>query len=248
MDDRIAARRRSVREQRRRRRLRRTLVGLLVLLLVGALIVVERSALVALEEVTVEGLERLDEATVLEALAFEEGASTVRPGIGPARARLVALPMVRDAQVVRSGPRSVRVTVEERRPVLVARGGGVLRLVDRDGVVIATGSDPTLTEVRLTGAPPAVGETVESQRPLADALVLWRALSGPVRAELVRIEAPSEDDLALTLTSGTRVRIGRADRVDEKVRALGAILEDLGEVPAATIDVRSPAAPVIVPR
>lgn len=248
MDGRFAARRRAVRGEQRRRRLRRTLIGVLVLVALGALLSLERSPLVALDVVEVEGLVRLPEREVLEALDLEPGTSIVRLRLGPARDRVVALPRVRDADVSRTGPRSVRVTVEERAAVLVVRGGGEQRLVDREGVVIATGADPTLAEVRLGTAPPAVGGNAEERPLLGAALTLWRGLSGPVRADLLRIDALEEDDLALVLVDGTRVRIGRAERLDEKVRALGAILDDLGDVPAAVVDVRSPTAPVILPR
>lgn len=248
MDGRIAARRRAVRGQRRRRRLRRTILGVLVIAALGVLIGLERSTLVALDVIEVEGLTRLAESDVLEALDLEAGTSTVRLRLGPARERVVALPLVRDADVSRTGPRSVRVTVEERAAVLVVRGGGSQRLVDREGVVIATGADPTLAEVRLGTAPPAVGGSAEERPLLAASLTLWRGLSGPIRADLLRIDALAEDDLTLVLIDGTRVRIGRPERLDEKIRALGAILEDLGEVPAAVVDVRSPTAPVILPR
>lgn len=248
MDGRIAARRRAVRGERRRRRLRRTIGGVLVIAALGVLLGLERSTLVALDVIEVAGLTRLAESDVLEALELEPGTSTVRLRLGPARERVAALPLVRDADVARTGLRSVRVTVEERAAVLVVRGGGAQRLVDREGVVIATGADPTLAEVRLGSAPPAVGGSAEERPLLAASLTLWRGLSGPIRADLLRIDALVEDDLTLVLVDGTRVRIGRPERLDEKIRALGAILEDLGEVPAAVVDVRSPTAPVILPR
>lgn len=248
MDRRIAQRRRSVREARRRARLRRTLVGTLVVAVLVALAIVERSELVALERIEVTGIERLAEADVLAAAALEPGTSVARLGLRAARARVVALALVRDATVRRDGLRSVRIEVDERRPALVVRGGGVQRLVDREGVVIAEGAAPGVTEVRSGVAPPAVGELVDDAGVLGDALRLWRGLSGPVRAEVVRIDALVADDLTLVLESGTRVRIGRADRLDEKVRAFGAIAEDLGDVEVRIIDVRSPTAPVVVPR
>lgn len=248
MDRRIAQRRRTVREERRRARLRRTLVAALALAIVAALIVLEQSRFVALDRVQVTGVERLTVEDVLVAADLERGTSSVRLGLRAARERVVALPLVRDATVERATPTVVRIVVEERSPVLVVRGGGVQRLVDRDGVVLAEGAAPGIAEVRTTVAPPAVGEVVDPASLLGDALLVWRGLSGPVRAQLVRIDAVAADDLTLVLDSGTRVRIGRAERLDEKVRAFGAIAEDLGDVAVRVIDVRSPTAPVVVPR
>ncbi|MEY3020456.1 MAG: hypothetical protein RLZZ272_1440 [Actinomycetota bacterium] len=248
MDGRFAERRRAVRGERRRARLRRTLIGATLVAIVIALAVIERGPLVALEWVEVVGTVRLDPAEVRTAAGLEEGTSIVRLRLGAARERVVALPLVRAADVSRTGVRSVRVLVEERQAVVEVRGGGVQRLVDREGVVIASGTDPTLTEVRLADAPPAVGGRASEVPALAAAMTVWRGVSGPVRADLERIEALVEDDVVLLLVDGTRVRLGRADRLDEKVRALGAILEDVGDVPVAVIDLRSPTAPVVVPR
>lgn len=248
MDGRFAERRRAVRGERRRARLRRTLIGATLVAIVIALAVIERGPLVALEWVEVVGTVRLDPAEVRTAAGLEEGTSIVRLRLGAARERVVALPLVRAADVSRTGVRSVRVLVEERQAVVDVRGGGVQRLVDREGVVIASGTDPTLTEVRLADAPPAVGGRASEVPALAAAMTVWRGVSGPVRADLERIEALVEDDVVLLLVDGTRVRLGRADRLDEKVRALGAILEDVGDVPVAVIDLRSPTAPVVVPR
>jgi cell division septal protein FtsQ len=55
------------------------------------------------------------------------------------------------------------------------------------------------------------------------------------------------DDLDLELDDGTLVHLGRADRMDEKARALGAVLEDLDGRPVAAIDVRAPGRPVVIP-
>lgn len=248
MDRRIAQRRRTVREERRRARLRRTLIAAGALTLMAALVALEQSRFVALERVEVTGVDRLTVEDVLVAADLERGTSTARLGLRAARERVVALPLVRDATVGRASPSVVRIVVEERSPVLVVRGGGVQRLVDREGVVLADGVAPGVAEVRTSVAPPAVGEVVDPTSVLGDALLVWRGLSGPVRAQLVRIDAVAADDLTLVLESGTRVRLGRAERLDEKVRALGAIAEDLGDVVVRVIDVRSPTAPVVVPR
>lgn len=253
IDDRIAARRREVRDHRRQRRLRRTLVlgGVAVLLL--AFVAIERSALVAVEDIEVIGLHRLSEEQVEDAAAIELGTSTLRLKLGDAAERVADLPLVRDASARRADPLTVVIEVVEREPVLVAAGGDRRVLVDRDGVVIAEGSMDGLAVVELAEAPPPPGDTVAAQSALGNAHAVWRGLSGPLRAQVRRLAAPSADDLELALASGIDVRFGRADRVDEKVRALGAVLEDVTtasteelETGAVThIDVRAPGAPVV---
>jgi cell division protein FtsQ len=248
IDERIAARRREVRGERRRWRLRRTLVVTLLLVLAVALVLVERSALVGLEEVQVTGTERLDPDDVLAAADLDLGTSTLRLRLGAVEERVEGLALVREATARRLDPLTVLIEVAERQPSLNVRHGDERRLVDREGIVLADGWVDGLPEVRLAGAVPAPGEEVEADPALANAHRAWRSLSGPLRAEVVRYDAGGADELTLRLRSGTQVRFGRAERVDEKVRALGAVLEDVADLEVAVIDVRAPSRPVITDR
>ena len=246
IDDRIAARRRKVRDDRRRHRLRRTILMVAILVVVVLLILIERSPLVGLEEVQVTGTDRLTDAQVRDAADIPLGTSTLRLGLGPAAERVTALPLVREAVARRLDPLSVVIEVVERQPVLVADDGDRQVLIDRDGVVIAEGGHERLPQVRLESAAPAAGATVSDHAALQNAHRAWEGLSGPLRARVARYDAEGADDLALVLEDGVEVRFGRADRVAEKVRALGAVLEDVGSTPITRIDVRAPGAPVVV--
>lgn len=247
IDERIAERRQQVREDRRRGRLRRTLLLAGAILLAVTLVAVERSALVGLEEVRVVGTERLDAGTVREATGLELGTSTLRLRLGRVERRVEDLPAVRRAAARRVDPLTVLVEIEERRPALAVRADGGWVLVDREGVVLAEARHDDLPEVRLDGQPPAPGSSVEDDPALGNAHRVWRGLSGPLRSEVVRYDARGPDDLVLRLDSGPQVRFGRAERIDEKVRALGVILEDVGDAEVSEIDVRAPSAPVVVP-
>lgn len=253
IDERIAERRAEVRDDRRRIRLRRSLALVLVAIVVAGLVAIERSALVGLEEVRVRGTQRVDEATVLEAADLDLGTSTLRLGLGDAAERVTALPLVRETRASRLDPLTVEIEVDEREPVLNVVGGDRTRMVDREGIVIADGALEGLPEIRLDHEPPEVGRGVGEDPTLANAHHAWRGLGGPLRTEVTRFDAAGPEHLTLQLERGLEVRFGRAQRLDEKVRALGAILGDLeSEVAAATevavIDVRAPAAPVIVGR
>lgn len=251
IDERIAERRAAVRDDRRRGRLRRTLWVLVLLALVGGLVAIERSALVGLEEVTVGGVERLDPDEVRAAADLELGTSTLRLGLREATARVEALPLVQRAEGRRTDPLTVHFEVVERRPALLVRGEEVARFLDREGVVIdevsaAQREAHAGPEIVLGTTPPPVGGRVGDAPALANAHATWRGLSGPLRAQVVRYRAAGPSELTLELRTGIDVRFGRAERVDEKVRALGAILEDIDDTPIATIDVRAPTAPVVI--
>lgn len=246
IDERIAERRAEVRHQRRRVRLRRTLIALVVLTVAGGLVAVERSALVGLEEVAVVGTERLTEGDVRDAAGLELGRSTLRLSLGEAERRVEDLALVRSADARRADPLTVIITVVERQPALAVAGGGERRVVDRDGIVLLDGAGDGLPLIELADAPPEPGSDVGEHAALANAHRAWRGLSGPIRSEVVRYVAASDDELELELRSGERVRFGRADRIDEKVRALGAVLEDVGDASVEVIDVRAPGAPVVI--
>lgn len=246
LDERIAERRAQVRAERRRHRLRRTLVVLGLLALVAAGYAVERSSLVALQEIQIDGTDRLAPEDVRDAAALELGTSTVRLRLGAAEDRVRELPLVRDVSIHRVDPLTVRIDVQERVPILVASGGGRRVLVDEDGVVVAGGTAPGLPEVSVDRVP-TPGETVEDVPALANAHAVLTALPGPLRAVVTRYEAHSAHELDLVLDTGVRVRFGDAARVDEKARALGAVLEDLGGRQVTTIDVRAPSTPTVSP-
>lgn len=248
VDGRIVERRREVRDAERRRRLRRTLTVVVILALLVVAYLVERSTLVALDEVEVVGTVRLEPDVVREAADLPLGTSTLRLRLGAAEERVESLPLVADADVDRVDPLTVRITVREREPILVARSGRTTVLVAADGTVVASGIEPGLPIVDVrAGGLPSVGESAKEVPPLDAALAIHLGISGPLRTEIVSYEARAVDDVDAVLTSGITVRLGSADRLDEKARALGAVLEDLGAEPVGTIDVRAPRAPVVRP-
>lgn len=245
IDERIANRRKDVRAERQRARLRRTVRAGIFFALLVVLIVLERSPLVALEEVRVLGVERLEAADVIEASTLELGTSTLRLRLGSAERAIEDLPLVRAASARRIDPLKVEIVVEERTPALQIRGAGVNAIADRDGVIILRGVATGVPEVWLPATPPQTGETVAVDATLANAYLVWRSLSGPLRARVLRYLAAGPDELSLILVDDIEVRFGRAERIDEKVRALGAVLADVAGTEVAVIDVRAPRAPVV---
>lgn len=248
VNERIAARRAEVRAERRRRRLRRTItVAVLVVVALGA-VALERSSLVALASIEVQGLERLDEATVLDAGGVSAGTSVLRLRLDTIRERLVALPLVDDALVERDGALGLRIIVDEAAPALTAAYGETRLLVSEDGLVLGEGSAPgTPLVVVARGRAPAPGDRTSEAPVLDTARRVVLGLPGPIAALVERTRAVSPDTVELVLEGGTVVRWGDAARADEKARALGAVLEDLGTRTVTSIDVRAPAAPTIAP-
>jgi cell division septal protein FtsQ len=245
MDARISRRRAEVRAQRRRARLLRTVLVLLAAAAVAGAVALERSPALAVATLDVVGLERLSAAEVLLATGVEVGDPILRVRTGRVAAAVAELPLVRTAEVSRAGPTSLRIAVEERRPVLMVAGAGRAVLVDRDGVVVLDGPAPGLPVIELRSRPPAVGRAVVDDVALANAHRVWVGLSGPLRARVVRLVAPDPDRLELVMDSGVRVRFGRAEDLAAKVRALGVVLADTAGSEVTVIDVRVPDLPTV---
>lgn len=247
VNERIARRRAEVRAGRRRRRLRRTMTVLVVAAVVIGLVALERSSLVALADVEVTGLERLEEQDVLAAAGVHEGMSVLRIRLGAVTDRVEEMPLVDRAEVSRIGALGLRIKVQEAAPVLTARFPSASLLVSADGLVLGEGEAPGTPVVDVGGPAPAAGDRVGSIPPLAVAHAVLRQLPGPLAALVERAEAHAADDLRLVLEDGVVVRWGDATRTEEKARAVGAVLEDLGGRTVSAIDVRAPMAPTVTP-
>lgn len=245
IDERIANRRKDVRVEKQRARLRRTMRAGMLVVLLGLLMGLEQSSLVALEDIRVVGAERLEPNDVITASKLELGTSTLRLRLRGAEQAIEDLPLVRDVSARRIDPLKVEIRVEERIPALQIRGAKVNAIADRDGVIILRGVAAGLPEIWLPIPPPQLGKTVAEDATLENAYLVWRSLSGPLRARVIRYVAAGPDELSLVLSDGIEVRFGRAERVDEKVRALGAVLADVAGTDVAVIDVRAPRAPVV---
>jgi cell division protein FtsQ len=245
MDERIAGRRASVRRERRAARLRRTLLATVLVAIVAALVWFEQSEYAAVRAIDVIGTERLDPDVVRDAAAIPPDRSVLRLRRAPVEARVRALPAVRDVTVRRVALDRIVIDVTERQPVLAVQHWRTARLLDRDGVVIEDGSMEGLPIIRLATPPPPLGATFASHAALSNAYRAWAGLSGPLRAQVVVLHAPDEVGLELGLSSGVTVRFGRAERIEEKVRAIGAVLDDIAGSEVTVIDVRVPSVPVV---
>lgn len=245
VEGRIAERRAEVRAARRRARLRRTLLALLLMCLAAGAVWFARSEHAEVRALIVEGTVRLDTGAVAAASGVAVGDSALL--LWPPRVELALeeLPLVHSAEVSRRRLRDVVLRVVERAPIYAVTYRGITSLVDREGIVVDRGTDPRLPTVQVLSAPPRPGESVAGDAALANAHQVWTGLSGPLRSRVVAMRAPDPDGLELTLDDGMIVRFGRAELLEEKIRALGAVLDDVAGSEVTLVDVRVPGFPVV---
>ena len=86
-----------------------------------------------LQVIEITGLERFPETDVLEVARLELGSSLMSLPIDSIAQRVMAMPAVKYARVLRSLPGRLKIQVQERNPIAVL-GNGEIRLVDSDGI------------------------------------------------------------------------------------------------------------------
>ena len=263
IDRRIRARRIEVRRTEGRRRLRRLamLLGASALVLVAWGIV--RSPLLDVDQIHIAGAERTTEEQILTALAVERGDALVDVDVDAAGSSVATLPWIASVAVERTWGGAVDVEVVERDPDAVTRASdGSAWLVDVDGTVLgpaddveAASSDGLMVVEGLSV--PAPGDVIDP----ADAAALTLAVSVPesVRPLVAAVEVDGDAQISLRLLSrpgevdadgvarldGGHVRLGDGRSLEEQVRSLTAVLEQVDLTDLVEVDVRVPANPVV---
>ncbi len=180
------------------------------------------------------------------------GVPVFRASTFDARARLLALPALRDARVELSLPDGASVTLTEREAAgrWVAGGpGGAEWFVDASGVLFASrdaSAAPPLRVVDQRAPTRSGGERLDSLLVNA-ALRLATLAPGELRADataLTVLVTPGADGLVLratTRSSGVwEIRFGVTDRFDEKLALARRFLRENPDRRLDYVDVRSP--------
>ncbi|HEX4903409.1 MAG TPA: FtsQ-type POTRA domain-containing protein [Acidimicrobiales bacterium] len=242
VDPRFRARRIAVRRDEGRRRLKRLLLLVAVAALALAAVVVLRSPVLDVDEVTVTGAARLDPDQLREVAGIGVGRPLLLADLDGATERIRALPWVAEAEVTRDLPGTVVVSVREREPVAVVSGGGEAVLVDARGRVLAepTAADGPQVQVVVGDAPPAPGRSVDPA--LRSAIDLAGRLRGnPVGAVTAVLLSP----LRLQLVEGGVVELGDDTDLDAKVEAFRTVYARVDRACLARIDLTVPTHPVL---
>ncbi|MBL1077801.1 FtsQ-type POTRA domain-containing protein [Nocardia sp. 2] len=203
-------------------------VGLVVLVALG--LVGWFSPLLSVRTVRVDGLTAVPEAQVLDALQVPDGLSMLRIDTTAMAQRVSELPKVRSVRVQRVFPSSVRVTVEERVPVLYFDSPQGPHLLDCDSVEFAIEPAPPGVPVLLTANPSGADPVTKA------AIAVITAVPPGLRLQVGQVAARSVSDIALELRDGRTVLWGG---VGDSVRK-AAVVEPLLTQDGKVFDVSSP--------
>ena len=225
----------------RSRRLLRLRPVLAVLAVLGLAAVagwaVLASPLLAVDQVRVvvsdTGTDRVDPGTVRRLAAVPAGRPLARLDLDAIGARVRTLPGVADVSVSRSWPSTVVVRVTARTPVAAIRQGTAYALVDAEGVAF---QQVAAIPARLPLIVLGLHDRDDSLRAALDVVT---ALPAGMRVGVLRVTAPTPEQVTLNLRSGRVVVWGGVDRSPRKALVLAALLK----VPAAVYDVSAPDEP-----
>ena len=227
--------RRSHRLRRRRKALAFAVILLVVALLAASLWSVYFSTALVTKQVDVVGTHNLTRSQVSLAAQVPLGVPLARQDLDAIAERTTTLLAVESATVTRHWPRTIRLTVVERRPVLAVRQATGYVIVDKYGVGYQT--QPTL--------PPGVllAEVSSGDVPLlTDVAIVATALPKKLHGKVDRIRASNRDSIALLLTSGRMVTWGSSSDSALKAQVVTALLK---REPKSSIDVSSPHNPAV---
>ncbi len=235
MDDRFAERREAVAEARARRSLRRTLRVLLIAAVVAGLVYLVQSPVLSVDEIQVDGVSRSDTLATLGSFGIALGEPLAYLDIAEARQAIADDPWVQSVDLQRSWPTTVRVSIEERRPVAIADGA----MVSVDGVILPGAVDPDLPSI-VFDVSAVDGRYTEVE--VLGALEFLEALGADGAGSAI---GPGEDGL-VALVGGYRVRLGRPVDMAQKARALISVLAQ-SPPEGSEITLLAPQRPAVLP-
>jgi cell division septal protein FtsQ len=190
-------------------------LGLAVVAWLGYLLL--RAPVLQVDRIVIHGQVRVPLSDLEARMADARGQSLAFVDLEAYRLRIVESPWVRRATIRRVLPATLDVRIVEREPLVVARLGGQLYLVDADGIII-DGFGPRYREFDLPivdglRAPGADGPAIDAAR-LSLVRRLWDDLGGraELRQRVSQIDV-SDPRNAVVLLAGepARLHVGDTD-------------------------------------
>lgn len=224
----------------------------LFLVLAGAVIwakarvteVLQNQAGLKLAKVKVVGLRFLEEGEVLEAARLVLGENMYRLDLDQAKDRVARLGWVERVYLERRLPRTLVVSVRERKPVALLDSFDLYG-VDRQGRILPSAHSLSEEDLPLLSGvdvpPDGVGTTrlAERLRPGLDFLTFLEREDPVLARDVSEVSLAEKGTLKVTFLDGVEAKFGPAVS-DREFKRMAAILSDLGARGrrAATMDFR----------
>ncbi|GAB3302306.1 FtsQ-type POTRA domain-containing protein [Epidermidibacterium keratini] len=214
------------------------LVGVLLVGIGGWLVYF--SSLFGVRDIKIEGTALVDSSEVEQIVGLGPNDALASVDLQSVASTIEQqLPPVKSAEVRRSWPSTLVVTIAERTPVATVTRDGAPWLIDDTGTPYLAASDypdelPTLLPLEVKDPSPQSLATRE-------AVTVIAGLSDDVRELVSAVSAPSAGEVTLQLSDGRVVIWGDSSRMQDKLTMLPGVLEH----PGSEFDISSPQAIVI---
>lgn len=214
----------------RKRRASRFALCLATLAVLIAFFLFINSSYFTVGTVVVEGNKYIAVEDVLRVAGVPEQVNIFRLKTPEIKDRLMSDLRVAEVQVERKFPATISIHIQERQPLaFVANQYGFVE-IDRQGIVMAAFKNlkqvkiPVITGVRLGNV--YVGDQVNNPG-LLNVLTYLAALDEEVLNQLSEVNIKSADELVAYTTSSIYIRVGDNQRLMEKAKLTGEILQEI---------------------
>jgi cell division protein FtsQ len=184
------------------------------------------SPALSIRSIEVDGASTLSDETVRD-VAGLKGDSVFSADFEGARERLLALPLVKEAEVSRDLPNGAHISIVERLPWGVWQAAGQTYVIDGEGVILdmaPPAGAPIIVQTDLPAEPLAPGDRVD-EGAVAVARELVSNAEQTVGRRVLSLEFSQASGLIASLSGDLRVAFGDAQGYDFKLAALFAVLE-----------------------
>jgi cell division protein FtsQ len=206
---------------------------------------VSRSAVFEARRISVAGNRHLSDRQVLAAAGVGGATNVLWFSPGRVESRLEGNPWIQSAQVSRSLPSTVSISILERVPAATVLAGDRRSLIASDGTVLgAVDRAGRLPEIQTPPGSPSV-----VARQIRTALRALEAVPRGVRGQVRQAGFRADGGLVLELRGGVRALYGDSTQLPEKGQALAAILgwAKRHGMALTYVDVRAPVTPAARP-
>lgn len=239
-----------IRKVRRKQQLQMGLMSILVILVLAVLFWLYRSDLFRVKKVEISGNKQLSKRQIEQIVDIEPTDSLVRLPTRDIKKRLKKNNWVRDVEISRSFPNTVKIQIIERKAIAMVPVEDGSAVVDKEGLVLAkiTNIDKTdlvlIRDLNVTKA--KVGQKIDSKS-FSNASLCLSNLDVKFRKSLSIVSAPSVDKLSLYTKKGIEIIYGKAEKFEKKNYIINKILSDDGNE-VIFIDIRVVSNPVVKKR
>lgn len=224
----LPGKRRSIKIKNRKKLFLRILLMLVMLLLFVVLI---QSSIFKLDRIELSGNERVEAQEILSHLNIQKGTSLWQISLPLTKTKVSELPLIESAEVKYVFPRSISITVEEKKTAAIAPYDGNYLEIARDGTILGylekiEDEKPLLTGINFTY--PYKGNQIPLQDNPCIKKILKAVSTLPVQSLSIFSDFNVSDpaNLVLYTMEGTEIWLG-TDDYEEKIMKIPEVLVEI---------------------